>query len=146
MLCSELGAHPSPSPTTPPIAFKKATFDTPLRSSSASQRGIEQTYDEVGQRFLEELTGRIYYEPSKASSDNLRGSWTNNGMNIYETLRVQYTEDSRSGWPESSLQSPFLESFVKFQDSVIGGLRYRHYTSVNKVVRAPRPIPSLIFS
>jgi hypothetical protein len=36
--------------------------------------GIGQTHDEVGQQFLEELTGRIYYEPSKAWSDNLKGS------------------------------------------------------------------------
>ncbi|KAG9239419.1 hypothetical protein BJ875DRAFT_491694 [Amylocarpus encephaloides] len=36
--------------TTPPTAFEKAVFDTPLRSSSASQRGIEQTHDEVDLR------------------------------------------------------------------------------------------------
>jgi hypothetical protein len=47
---------------TPPTAFEKAIFDTPLRSSSASQRGIEQTHDEVDQRILEELTGRVYYD------------------------------------------------------------------------------------
>jgi hypothetical protein len=58
----ELVAHTSPSPTTPPIAFKNAIFDTPLRSSSASQRGIEQTHDKVDQRILEELTRRIYYD------------------------------------------------------------------------------------
>ena len=39
-----------------------AVFDTPLRSSSASQRGIEQTPGEVDQRLLEELTGRIYLD------------------------------------------------------------------------------------
>jgi hypothetical protein len=49
------------NPSTPPTAFEKAVFDTPLRSSSASQRGIEQTHDEVDQRILEELTGRVYY-------------------------------------------------------------------------------------
>jgi hypothetical protein len=32
---------------TPLIAFEKALFDTPLRSSSASQRGIKQNHDEV---------------------------------------------------------------------------------------------------
>ncbi|KAH6704090.1 hypothetical protein BKA61DRAFT_702673 [Leptodontidium sp. MPI-SDFR-AT-0119] len=47
---------------TPPTAFEKAVFDTPLRSSSASQRGIEQTPNEVDQRILEELTGRVYYD------------------------------------------------------------------------------------
>ncbi|KAM3066402.1 hypothetical protein ACMFMG_012092 [Clarireedia jacksonii] len=50
------------NPITPPTAFEKAVFDTPLRSSSASQRGVEQTHDEVDQRILEELTGRVYYD------------------------------------------------------------------------------------
>jgi hypothetical protein len=33
---SDLVAHASPKPITPPTAFEKAVFDTPLRSSSAS--------------------------------------------------------------------------------------------------------------
>ena len=48
--------------TTSPSTFAKAVFDTPLRSSSASQKGVEQTHDEVDQRILEELTGRVYYD------------------------------------------------------------------------------------
>ncbi|KAG9228240.1 hypothetical protein BJ875DRAFT_336063, partial [Amylocarpus encephaloides] len=48
------------NPNTPPTAFEKAVFDTPLRSSSASQKGIEQTHDEVDQRIVEELTRRAY--------------------------------------------------------------------------------------
>ena len=43
----DLVAHTSPKPITPPTALERAIFDTPLRSSSASQRGIEQTHDEV---------------------------------------------------------------------------------------------------
>jgi hypothetical protein len=58
----DLVAHTSPKPITPPTALEKAVFDTPLRSSSASQRGFEQTNDEVDQRILKELTGRVYYD------------------------------------------------------------------------------------
>ena len=58
----ELAAHASPKPRTPPTASEKAVFDMPLRSRSASQRGIEQTHDEIDQRILEELTGRAYYD------------------------------------------------------------------------------------
>jgi hypothetical protein len=58
---SDLVSHASPKPITPSTTFEKAVFDTPLRSSSASQRGLEQTHDEVDQRILEELTGRVYY-------------------------------------------------------------------------------------
>lgn len=48
--------------STPPTTFAKAAFDTLLRPSSASQGGIEQTHDEVDQRIVEELTGRVYYD------------------------------------------------------------------------------------
>jgi len=58
----DLVALNSPKQPTPPITFQNAVFDTPLRSSSASQRGTEQTHGEVVQRILEELTGRVYYD------------------------------------------------------------------------------------
>ncbi|MCJ1360537.1 MAG: hypothetical protein MMC33_010545, partial [Icmadophila ericetorum] len=102
---------------TPPTAFEKAVFDTPLRSSSASQRGIEQTHDEVDQRILGELTGRVYYDVGGFCERYFEGKvWTNNARDIYEESRAQYTEGRWSDWPEPSLQGPFLEWFMKFQD------------------------------
>jgi hypothetical protein len=121
---------------TPPTAFEKAVLDTPLRSSSASQKGIEQTHDEVDQRICEELTGRVF--------DNVGGfferyferkTWSNKVGDIYEESRAQYTEGRWSGWPEPSLQGPFFEWFMTFQDTVLSGLGYRYYTSANKVLR-----------
>lgn len=56
------------NPATPPTAFEKAVFDTPLRSSSASQRGIEQTHDEVDHNSIDfdPVTRRIPFQvPSK---------------------------------------------------------------------------------
>ena len=88
---SELVARTTP--VTPPTAFEKAVFDTPLRSSSASQRGVEQTHDEVDQRILEELTGRVYYDVGGFYERYFQGkSWTNNARDIYEVSRAQYTE------------------------------------------------------
>ncbi len=124
------------SSSTPPTAFEKAVFDTPLRSSSASQRGIEQTHDEVDQRILEELTGRVYYDVGGFYERYFEGKvWTNNGRDIYEESRAQYTEGGWSGWPQPSIQSRFFEWFMKFQDTVLSGLRRRYYTSANKVLR-----------
>ncbi|MCJ1360408.1 MAG: hypothetical protein MMC33_010413, partial [Icmadophila ericetorum] len=111
------------SSSTPPTAFEKAVFDTPLRSSSASQRGIEQTHDEVDRRILEELTGRVYYDVGGFYERYFEGKvWTNNARHIYEESRAQYTEGRWSDWPEPSLQGPFLEWFMKFQDIVLSGL------------------------
>ncbi|KAF8846692.1 hypothetical protein BDZ45DRAFT_719281 [Acephala macrosclerotiorum] len=124
------------TPATPPTAFEKAVFDTPLRSSSASQRGIEQTHDEVDQRVCEELIGRVF--------DNVGGfferyferkTWSNKAGDIYEESRAQYTDGRWSGWPEPSLQGPFFEWFMTFQDTVLSGLGRRYYTLANKVLR-----------
>ncbi|KAH8585983.1 hypothetical protein B0O99DRAFT_695910 [Bisporella sp. PMI_857] len=127
----------SPKQLTPPTAFEKAVFDTPFRSSSASQRWIEQTHDEVDQRILEELTGRVYYDVGGFYERYFEGkTWTNNARDIYEESRAQYTEGRWSGWPEPSIQSLFFfEWFMKFQDTVLSGLRRRYYTSANKVLR-----------
>ncbi|PQE24972.1 serine threonine- kinase Sgk2 protein [Rutstroemia sp. NJR-2017a BVV2] len=124
------------NPITPPTAFEKAVFDTPLRSSSASQTGVEQTHDEVDQRILEELTGRVYYDVGGFYERYFKGkSWTNNTRDIYEESRAQYAEGRWSGWPEPSLQGPFFEWFTKFQDTILSGLGCRYYTSANKVLR-----------
>lgn len=121
---------------TPPIAFEKAVFDTPLQSSSASQGGIEQTHYEVDQRILEELTGRVYYDVKGFYERYFEDkSWSSNVRDIYEKSRDQYVEGRWSGWPEPSPQGPFFGWFMKFQDTVIRGLHRKYYTSVNRVLR-----------
>ncbi|KAG9237290.1 hypothetical protein BJ875DRAFT_533004 [Amylocarpus encephaloides] len=94
----------SPKAPTPPTVL------TPLRSGSASQRGVEQTTDEVDQRILEELTGRVYYDVGGFYEQYFEGkSWSNKARDIYEGFRTQY--------------------------SVLSRLRHRYYTSANKVLR-----------
>ncbi|KAH9205056.1 hypothetical protein DL95DRAFT_470923 [Leptodontidium sp. 2 PMI_412] len=74
-----------------------------------SQRGIEQTHDEVDQLILEEFTGRVYYDVGGFYERYFEGkSWTNNAKDIYEESRAQYTEGRWSGRPEPSIQGPFL--------------------------------------
>ncbi|KAG9242164.1 hypothetical protein BJ878DRAFT_536067 [Calycina marina] len=94
------------NPITPPTAFEEAVFDTPLRSSSASQRWIEQIHDEVDQRILEELTGCVYYDVGGFYERYFeRKPWTNNARDIYDESRAQYIEGHWSGWPEPSIQA-----------------------------------------
>jgi hypothetical protein len=44
---------------TPPIISNRAALDTPLKSTSSSQQGTEQTH-EIDQRILQEINGCIY--------------------------------------------------------------------------------------
>lgn len=78
---------------------------------------------------------------SRALSDNLKESWPNNARDIYEKLRVQYTEDHWSSWPESSLEIPFLQWFIKFQDSVVSGFDRRYNTPADTVLRSSEVDP-----
>ena len=76
------------SNATSSIVNSSAAFDTPLRSSSASQSGIEQTHDEVDQRILEELTGRVYYDVGGFFERYFEGkAWMKNARDIYEKLK-----------------------------------------------------------
>jgi hypothetical protein len=124
------------TPGSSPTTFKNTVFDTPLRPNSASQIGIEQTHDEVDQRILEELTGRVYYDVQGFYERYFEGkSWTNNARDIFEESRVQYVQGRWREWPEPSLQGPFFEWFIKFQDTILSGLGRRYHTSANKVLR-----------
>jgi hypothetical protein len=97
----DLIALTSPKQLTLPTAFEKAVFDTPLRSSLASQRGIEQRHDEVDQRILEELTGRVYYDVGGFCKRYFEEkTWSKQARDIYEESRAQYTKGCWNGWPE----------------------------------------------
>jgi hypothetical protein len=86
-----------------------------LRSSSASQRGIEQTHDEVDQRILEELKGRVYYDVGDFYERYFEGKpWINNAGDIHEESRAHYTEGRWSGWREPSIQSQIFFFFFFF--------------------------------
>lgn len=77
------------TPVTPPTTFEQAVLDTPLRSSSASQRGIEQIHDKVDQQIVEELAGRVYYDVRGFFERYFEGKvWTNNTKDIYEGSRA----------------------------------------------------------
>jgi hypothetical protein len=126
----------SPKAITPPTALENTTFETPFRHSSASQRGTEQIHDEVDQRILEELTGRVYYDVGRFYRRYFEGkSWMNNARDMYEESRAQYAEGRRRGWSGPSIQAPFFKRFLNFQDAVHTGLHRRYYTSANKVLR-----------
>ncbi|THV43834.1 hypothetical protein BGAL_0875g00010 [Botrytis galanthina] len=125
-----------PRKVTPPTAFEKAVLDTPLRSSSASLTGVDQIHETVDQRILEELTGRVYNNVEGFYERYFKGkSWTKDTRDIYKKSRAQYAESRWSGWPEPSLQDPFFEWFMKFQDTFLNGLDRKYYTSANKVLK-----------
>jgi hypothetical protein len=67
-------------------------------SSGESEAGLEQTHDEVDQRILEELIGRVYYDVGGFYARYFeRKVWTNDARDIYEESRAQFAEGCWSG-------------------------------------------------
>ncbi|KAG9236064.1 hypothetical protein BJ875DRAFT_541575 [Amylocarpus encephaloides] len=123
------------NPATPSTVLQKAVFDTPIRSCSISQRGTKQIHDEVDQRILEELTGRVYSDVGGFFERYFEGkTWTNKAGSIYEESRAQYTEGRWREWPEPPTQIPFFKWFLEIQDTILSGLGRRYYTSPNKAL------------
>lgn len=135
----DLVAQTSTKDITPPPTLQRDISDTPLRSSSASQSGTEQTHDEVDHRILEELTGRVYYDVGGFFERYFEErAWSNKANDICEQSMAQYADGHWKDWPEPSLQGPFFEWFMKFQDTILSGLGRRYYTSANKVLRGSK--------
>ncbi len=129
-------------PTTPVLTvFDKAILDTPLRSSSASQMGDEQIHEELDQRIIEELVGRVFYNVGGFIERYFKEKdWSNKARDICEKAMAQHVERRWSGYPEHSLakpalQGPFFEWFMKFQDSFLSGVGRRYYTSAHNALR-----------
>jgi hypothetical protein len=116
----------SPKAKTPPTALENTTFETPFRHSSASQSGTEQTHDEVDQRILEELTGRVYYDVGGFYERYFEGkTWTTKIMDIYKEAKAQYVQGCWSDWLENSNQDLVFEWLMKFQKRVLTELRHK---------------------
>jgi hypothetical protein len=58
----------------PPSISNKAALDTPLKSTSSSQQGNEQTHDEIDPRILQEINGCIYKDTKGFYGEGV-GQW-----------------------------------------------------------------------
>ncbi|KAH8812673.1 hypothetical protein F5884DRAFT_832286 [Xylogone sp. PMI_703] len=132
----EFVSETRPKATTPPTALANAVLDTPFRSSSASQTGVEQTHYEVDRRIIEEFTGRVYYDVKGFYKRYFEGKlWTEEVNDIYQGCTSHYDEGQWSNWPNPPVQDLFFEWFMNFQDNFRGRFRRKYYTSANKVLK-----------
>lgn len=122
-------------PTTPPTALQGSVLDTPLRSSSASQSGTEQTHHEVDQRILEELTDRVFYDVGGFYERYFTDKhWTGKARKIYDGSRHYVIHGCWDGYPRVPVQALFFNWFMTLQDTVLDNLPRRYYTSANKAL------------
>lgn len=118
------------SRATPPMVSNKATFDTPLKSTSSSYQGSEQTHKEIDPRILQEIDGCVY--------QNIKGfykkyfeekSWSATVEKIVRAADPQIMDGRWTEYPNPPSQKAFLDWFWTFQDRFLQEARGVHETS-----------------
>ncbi|KAG0133809.1 hypothetical protein HOY82DRAFT_639657 [Tuber indicum] len=142
------------SSSTPPTAFEKAVFDTPLRSSSVSQRGIEQIHDEelTVRRYLKGKgpfiewfmkfqdivlsgLGRRYYT---SVNKVLRGSEAYRKLDIFLTPTDTALPEGELDWsnvlnPDENRSAKTLVRLVGYAREVFGSHPERQFVSLMRL-------------
>lgn len=102
--------------TTPPTIFNKATFDTPLKSTSSSQQGSEQTHDEIDPRILQEINGCVYQNTRGFYEKYFEGrSWSAAVEKMVRAADPQIVDGRWTEYPNPPSQKAFLDWFWTFQ-------------------------------
>ena len=117
---------------TPPTVFNKAPHDTPLKSTSSSQQGSEQTHDEIDPRILQEINGCVYQNTKGFYEKYFEGrSWSPTVEKIVRAAKPQVVDGRWTEYPNPPSQTAFLDWFWTFQTQFLQGTRGTYDTSHN---------------
>ena len=102
--------------STPPTAFDEHPLDTPLKSTSSSQRANEQTHNDIDERILQEINGCVYNDTGGLYQKYFEGkSWSAEAGRIVQTADPQVVNGRWSDYPQPPTQTAFLDWFWRFQ-------------------------------
>ncbi|KUI68648.1 hypothetical protein VM1G_03803 [Cytospora mali] len=126
-------AELSSGPKTPPHIPFSQTLDTPIKSTSSSQRGSEQTHDDLDLRILQEINGCVYRDTEGFYEKHFEGKeWSAESDKIAERADPQIIEGRWTSYPEPPVQDAFLAWFDNFQSKYLQGGRSTFYSSPNR--------------
>ncbi|KAF1997507.1 hypothetical protein P154DRAFT_524707 [Amniculicola lignicola CBS 123094] len=115
---------------TPPILSSALLLDTPLKSTSSSQRANEQTHDDIDERILQEINGCVYKDTGGFYEKYFEGKeWSAEAGRITERVNPQVRNGRWTEYPAVPSQSTFLEWFRQFQTNFLCGGRGMFYES-----------------
>ncbi|KAA6414276.1 MAG: hypothetical protein FRX48_02639 [Lasallia pustulata] len=118
------------SPTTPPTSIPPYYGDTPMRHTSASQQGSEQTVDLIEARIFDEIKSCTYRNVGGFFSKYFEGKdWTEKTKEIYRTVQDRHTGGRWTDFPDTPLQNAVLEWLFRFQDEFLSDARGVYYTT-----------------
>ncbi|KAI2639445.1 hypothetical protein GGS21DRAFT_432935 [Xylaria nigripes] len=119
-----------PRPTTPPQPTLNYDL-TPVKVSSLSQEGKEQTRDLVERRLFQEIGGFTYRTVPGFWEKYFEGTpWMDHASTIYESIKEEHVNGEWSGLTDSPNQEKVLNWLFHFQDAstLLSDAKYGYYT------------------
>jgi hypothetical protein len=129
VVLNTVSALVAPRATTPTI-FNKFALDTPLKSTSSSQQGSEQTHDEIDPRILQEIDGCVYRNTRGFYEKYFEGrSWSAAVEKMVRAADPQIVDGRWTEYPNPPSQKAFLDWFWTFQAQFFRETRGTYDTS-----------------
>lgn len=94
----------------------RLSFETPLRATSSSQQGSEQTHDEIDSRILQEINGCVYTDTKGFYEKYFEDTpWAQTVDKIIRAAEPRIADGQWIDYPNPPTQKAFLEWFWAFQ-------------------------------
>ena len=116
--------------TTPPTSIPLSYNSTPIKYSSASQQGSEQTRELLEGRIFDEIKGCTYRNIGGFFSKYFEGKdWTEQTKEIYRTVQEQQASGTWTYFPDLPTENAVVQWLFRFQDEFLSDTRGIYYTS-----------------
>ena len=116
--------------TTPPTSIPLSYNSTPIKPSSASQQGSEQTRELVEGRIFEEIRGCTYRNVGGFFSKYFEGrDWTEQTKEIYRTVQEQQASGRWTEFPDPPVEKAVIQWLFRFQEEFLSDARSIYYTT-----------------
>ncbi|RYO80972.1 hypothetical protein DL766_006525 [Monosporascus sp. MC13-8B] len=108
--------------STPPTLVDQLPLDTPLKSTSSSQRANEQTHDDIDERILQEVNKCVYRDTGGFYKKYFEGKqWSAEAEHTVQRVNPQVRGGRWTEYPAVPSQTAFLEWFRAFQINFLRG-------------------------
>ena len=126
------------SHTSPPASIPPSFDGTPIRHSSASQQGREQTKQVVEARVFEEIGPCTYRGVSGFHAKYFEGKdWDNDAENVWRAAKDRYVDGRWMDFPNPPTQDAVYEWWFRFQEEFLPKERGIYFKSPNKNMTGP---------
>ena len=126
------------SRVSPPASIVPSFDDTPIRHSSASQQGREQTRQVVEARVFEEIRDCTYRGVSGFHAKYFEGNkWGEKADNVWRAAKDRHVGGRWMDFPDPPTQDAVLGWWFRFQEEFLPEERGMYFKSPNKNMVGP---------